>query len=601
MRDESRFDAERFLASVTTRPGVYKMVGRDGEVLYVGKAGNLRARLQSYFRPGASEKQKRIVAALGHIEVTVTATEAEALLLESRWIKQLQPRYNVALKDDKRYPYLRLTLNHPFPRLDLFRGTPRKGERCFGPYPSVGTVRALLDQLAPLFQLRSCSDALFRNRSRPCLEHQLGRCSAPCVGKISEKAYREQVERLIALFEGQGEALVERLASEMGEAAKALQFERAARIRDQIAALRELLALSGQKGERKATDVVVQLPHAGGLYFYVAQFRNGIYTAGYGFLWPEAGEEAIESFLGQYYLARPKPERLLLSPPPERPGLIEEMLEVRVAVRPRGALAAWCEMARLNAEEALRHLLAGHERHARRWERLKEALALPRLERIEGFDISHLQGRGTVASCVVFGPEGPQREQFRRYTLSKAPPGDDPAALKEVVSRRLKRLLQEGISLPDLLVIDGGKGQVAAVEAVLSELGLSLPIVGIAKGERRHFRLDRFSLGGQPLEVERLGEAALLLQQVRDEAHRFALKGQRRKRQKRSLLEAIPGVGPKRRKLLLERFGGIRGLRRASPRELAQVEGIGPKLAVQIYAALHGEAPPAILPGELEA
>ncbi len=592
MDERIPFDAERFLNTVTTRPGVYKMVGRDGEVLYVGKAGNLRKRLQSYFRPGASEKQRQIVSQLGRIEVTVTPSEAEALLLESRWIKQLQPRYNVALKDDKRYPYLRLTLGHPFPRLELFRGSPREGDRCFGPYPSVGSVRKLLDQLAPIFRLRSCPDSVFASRRRPCLEYQLGRCSAPCVAKISREDYRRNVERLIALFEGEGEALIAELASEMADAAKRWAFERAAEIRDRIAALRELLLLRGQDSDRTATDVVVALPRGGGVYFYVAQFRQAAYTGGYGFLWPKLDgglAEAVESFLGQFYLSHPRPERLVAIPPPSRPELIQELFGFTLVLRPQGdPFLKWIEMARLNAEEAVRHHLSGQERNRNLWEALRKALGLPKLERIEGFDISHLQGREMVASCVVFDPSGPCRKAYRSYLLREVPAGDDYAALRQVVHRRLRRLQEEGKPPPDLILIDGGRGQVRTVQEVLASFRLeALPVLGVVKGRRRHFSEDRFYLGWQNRFWQPEGEEILLLQQVRDEAHRFALRAQRRRRRPRSVLETVPGIGPKRRKLLLERFGGLNGLKQASRESLAQVEGIGPLLAERIYAVLH--------------
>lgn len=606
MSEATSFDAEAFLRTVTTRPGVYKMVSGKGEVLYIGKAGNLKKRLASYFRPGASAKQKQIVSRLGHIEVAVTTSEAEALLLESQWIKRFQPRYNVALKDDKRYPYLQITLSDPFPRLTLYRGEPREGDRCFGPYPSVGAVRSILDLLAPIFQLRSCPDSTFRNRCRPCLEHQLGRCSAPCVGQVDQKAYRQQVERLIAFFEGKGEALMAQWISEMKAAAQRLEFEKAAGIRDRITALREVLALKGSSRETTPTDIVVHLPTGEGFYFYVARFRQGIYVGGRGFLWPALGgeeEEVLESFLTQYYLVRPnpagrpdlrgeaeeKPQRLLVMPPPKRPELIAEVVGLMPILKPKGALADWLNLTRANAEEALRQFLVGSELYFERWRALCHELGLPSLERLEGFDISHLQGRGTVASCVVFDPFGPRKEEFRTFNIEGETAGDDYGALRQVVYRRFRRLFEEGQSLPDLLVIDGGRGQVEVVESVLQGFGLDgIPILGIVKGGHRRLEEDRFYLGWKKtFWWPKKRGAALLLQQIRNEAHRTALKAQQRRRRFKSPLEEIPGIGPKRRKLLLKQFGGLQGLKRASREALAQVEGIGPKLAEQIYAALH--------------
>ncbi|MCX8049038.1 MAG: excinuclease ABC subunit UvrC [Methylohalobius sp.] len=597
--DNSAFDLEDFLKTLTSLPGVYKMLDAEGKPLYIGKAGNLKQRITSYFRGQPDPKRRALLAKLKRIEVTVTRTEGEALLLESQWVKRYQPRYNVCLKDDKSYPYIYISTAHPFPRVGFHRGAKTQPGRYFGPYPSAGAVRQTLKLLKKLFLVRQCEDSYYNHRSRPCLEYQIKRCRAPCVGYVDQVEYRQDVEDTIAFLEGKGYKLVDALVQRMESAAERLQFEQAARYRDQIASLRAILEDAGLGAERGDLDAIAVAMSERQVCVHVAWFRGGRYLGDKAHypMCPVGSTPAqiLAAFLSQYYLDKPIPGEILLSHSPEDLALLTETLsshagrKVRLITRPRGQRQKWLELARANAKAALDQRVSQLQGLTSRWVALRELLGLDSpVQRLECFDISHIRGEQTVASCVVFSQEGAIKSAYRKFNIQGVVPGDDYAALAQAVRRRFSGQDQE---LPDLLLIDGGKGQVQAVQAVLTELGLSqIPVVGIAKGERRRSGEEKLYLSWRDAWLElRDHPGLLLICQVRDEAHRFAITGhrQRRARARQSILESIVGLGPRRRERLLKQFGGLRAIKKASVEALSSVEGISPKLAQRIYETLH--------------
>ncbi len=600
---EPAFDIEAFLATLTTCPGVYQMLDAEGRPLYIGKAANLRSRVSSYFRGTPAPKQRAMLAKLARIEVTVTRTEGEALLLEHQLVKRHQPRYNICLKDDKSYPYIYVSTEHPFPRVTFHRGARKRPGRYFGPYPSASAVRQTLNLLQKAFPVRQCEDSYYEHRSRPCLQYQIKRCTAPCVGRVDRDTYRRDVADTLRFLEGDGQAVVDDLVRRMEAAAAVLDFERAARYRDQIAALREILETQVVAGPGGDLDVIACHLEGGSACVQVAWIRGGRHLGDKSYF-PSRSEghtpaQVLAAFLGQYYLNKPVPAEILLSHVPEEAELLRTVLsdqagrQVRWVTAPRGRRRDWLEMTAANAAIALRQRLALRADRRQRLEALQSLLGLARPPaRIECFDISHSQGQQTVASCVVFDAEGPVKSAYRRFNIDGITPGDDYAALAQAVRRRFRRLQREGKGPPDLLLIDGGKGQVQAVLPVLAELGLSgLAVVGVAKGPQRRDGDEDLYLAWEDRWLHPGDHPGLLLvRQVRDEAHRFAVGGHRQRRGKAkrtSPLEAIAGLGPRRRQRLLQQFGGLQAIRKASVEALASVEGISPALARRIYETFH--------------
>jgi excinuclease ABC subunit C len=601
----SGFDARGYAKRLPDRPGVYRMLDADGTILYVGKARSLRSRVGSYFRADQVQpKVQALVRVVAGIEVTVTNSETEALLLEHNLIKKHRPRFNVTLRDDKSFPYVHLSA-HEFPRLSFYRGSRRLPGRLFGPYPSAGAVHETLNQLHKLFRLRSCKDTFFANRSRPCLEYQIGRCTAPCTGLIDAATYARDVESTVMVLEGRGEDATARLGADMDRAAERLDFERAASIRDQLGALTDVQARQVVTRARAGVDTdVLAVAEEGGAFAVALMFVRGGQVLGTSTFHPRApiseAPEVLAAFLAQHYLEREAPPRIYLSHAIEDAETLAQTLtgrsghRVAIGTARRGYPQRWVALARQNAENALRMREAQQAGLAEQFEALRETLGLRHaLARIECFDVSHTQGEATSASCVVFGPEGPLKAEYRRYNIEGLERGDDYGALRQALLRRYRRRKQEEAPLPDLLLIDGGKGQLEQALAVLGELELYLPAVAaVAKGADRRAGQERLFLAGREgasiLPPD--SKALHLIQRARDEAHRFAISGHRRKRaraRQTSMLEAIAGLGPARRRALLRHFGGLQGVVRAGVADLARAPGIGQALAQSIYEHLH--------------
>lgn len=600
------FDSKDFVASLPKRPGVYRMFAGDGSLLYVGKAKNLRDRVGSYFVPSnLIPKVQALVAQIASMEVTVTRSETEALLLEHNLIKALHPKYNVVLRDDKSFPYLWLSADHEFPRLSVYRGSRNIPGRFFGPYPNAGAVSESLHYLQKIFRLRNCRDSYFAHRSRPCLQHQIGRCSAPCVELISKSDYARDVDAAVQVLEGRNDEVQKQLAARMEEASERLEFERAAALRDQIAAIKELQAqqVVAADDERDA-DIFAITGDPGGYAISVMPVRGGRSLGTRGFF-PKAvfaePTEALSSFIMQYYGEQSPPPEIYSNIVLEDSESIAEALAliaghaVRVRRAQRGLAARWVEMTQENAANALRMRLARREGYEALLVSLAEELELVAApERMECFDISHTQGEGTVASCVVFGREGPLKKDYRRFNIEGVTPGDDYGALREAITRRYARISAGEIPQPDLLVIDGGPAQIAGVVEVLAAAGFAdQAVIGISKGPDRRVGQERIHFPGAlrpPLIPGPQSAALKAVQRIRDEAHRFAITGHRRRRAKRfneSILETVPGLGPAKRRALLQHFGGLQGVLKAGRMDLERAPGIGPALAQTLYDALH--------------
>lgn len=599
--DPGPFDPGPVLAGLPNLPGVYRMLGEGGAVLYVGKARDLKKRVSSYFQKGdLSPRIRHMVARIQEIQTTVTRTEAEALLLENNLIKGLAPKYNILFRDDKSYPYLLLS-GHAVPRLGFFRGTPDKRHRVFGPFPNSLAVRESIQILQKVFRLRTCEDTVFQNRSRPCLLYQIRRCSGPCVDKISAADYARDAANALLFLEGKDNELVATLTARMEAAAAALRFEEAAFYRDQIHALAKVRAQQFvESRSNRDADIVAAVLKGGLACVYLVMVRGGRNLGGRAFFpsHVEGAEPAdvLEAFVGQHYAGRPIPGTLILGE--EIEGLADWLAEeaqhrVQVIARPQGERRVWLEMALKNAQLALATREGQRENQAARLAALNEALGEDGINRIECFDVSHTLGEATVVSCVVFDQGAMQPAEYRRYNVADITPGDDYAAMRDALTRRYGKLAAGEGTLPDLLLIDGGKGQLHVAVDVLSDLGLGhLAMVGVAKGEARKPGLEQLFLPGEvaPIRLAADHPALHLIQQVRDEAHRFAITGHRARRGKartQSSLEGIAGVGPKRRQRLLQTFGGLRGVVDAGVEELAQVEGISRDLAETIYRELH--------------
>ena len=606
MEKPTPFDAAGFLRHLTSHPGVYRILAADGELLYVGKARNLKKRVASYFRKtGLSAKTQALMAQMASVEVTATHTESEALLLENNLIKEFQPRYNILLRDDKSYPYIYLSTGQTYPRIAMHRGTRRAEGRYFGPYPNASAVRESLHLLQKVFRVRQCEDSFFSNRSRPCLQYQIKRCTAPCVGLVSPEDYAEDVRHTMQFLEGRNSEIVDELGRKMDAAATALDYELAARYRDQIVSLTRVQEHQYVSGERGDLDIVAAVLEGGAACIQVFFIRAGR-NLGNKTFFPRvpagaAPEEVLAAFVQQYYLGREVPGELLLNHDIPDADWLEQVLaeqaghKVTVRARVRKERARWLAMAARNARLALAARLASRAGMARRFEALQTALGLGEpIERIECFDISHTRGEATVASCVVFNTEGAVKSDYRRFNISGVEPGDDYAAMAQALERRYTRVRDEEGRWPDLILIDGGKGQVAVAARVLEELQLAdLPMLGVAKGrERRPGWEVLHRPDGTELRLPADSQALHLIQQIRDEAHRFAITGHRQRRGRsrtESPLEAIPGVGPKRRAQLLRQFGGLREVARAGVEDLTKVKGVSRALAQQIYDAFHGD------------
>ncbi|WP_312769702.1 excinuclease ABC subunit UvrC [Pseudoxanthomonas mexicana] len=601
---QAEFDGKAFAAALSTAPGVYRMYAADDTLLYVGKAGALRKRVTSYFNN--SPKSPRIQSMLSQVarmDVTVTRTEAEALLLENQLIKSLTPRYNVLLRDDKSYPYVLLT-REEWPRIAFHRGARAVPGRYFGPYPSVIAVRETLNLMQKLFRIRNCEDSVFRNRSRPCLQYQIGRCSGPCVGLVAEADYAESVRQATLFLDGRSDELTRELGAAMEQASARLEFEQAARLRDLVASIRTLQARQYVDGHAADLDVLACAMQGSQACVLLLAFRDGRNLGTRTFFPKTNGEdsaaEVLGAFVSQYYAEQPAPQEIVLDREIPDAELIEHALaasagrKVQLKWNVRSERAGYLDLARRNAEIALATELTSRNAQTARSEALKDLLGLSEVaKRIECFDISHTMGEATVASCVVFDANGAVRSQYRRYNITGITPGDDFAAMHQAIERRFRRAVEEGGVLPDVLLIDGGAGQLAQAQAALADLGVAgVTLVGVAKGVERRAGHEALVLpDGRELRPGAASPALQLIQQVRDEAHRFAITGHRGKRQKArmtSKLEDIPGIGPRRRASLLKHFGGLAGLRAAGADEIARVEGVNAALAERIYANLHG-------------
>jgi excinuclease ABC subunit C len=602
----SNFDSAAFLKKLTTRPGIYKMLDAQDKVIYVGKAKNLKNRVSSYFKTqNISPKQRVMMAKVVAIEVTVTHTEGEALLLECQQIKHHKPRYNICLRDDKSFPYIYLSSPHRFPQITLHRGAKKKPGQYFGPYPSANAAKESLALLQRLFPVRQCEDTVYNNRSRPCLQHQIGRCSAPCVGLIDQDRYAQDVDSTVLFLQGQGGVLIEQLIAKMEAASLALAFEQAVGYRDQIARLRTVLEKQFVQGEKGDVDIIACATQQQVACIQVFFIRNGQHL-GNKVYFPDMGggehppDAIVQAFIAQYYLDRPVPHELIVSHALEDMALLAEVLaaqakhNVAIVQRVRGERAKWLQMAVVNAENSLAGKLADKQGLYARYLSLQQMLGCQTLpKRLECFDISHTQGEQAVASCVVFDLDGPVKSAYRRFNIEGITGGDDCAAMNQAVSRRFKRLQQGGQSTPDILFIDGGQGQVQAAQKALAELAINnVMIVGVSKGPARKAGMEKLILVDQkqPLTVTAGAGGLLLIQHIRDEAHRFAITGHRQRRgktKKQSALESIAGLGPKRRQQLLKQFGGSQGISQASVDALCSIHGISRQLAQRIYEHFH--------------
>ena len=603
--DKPPFDPAEVLANLPNMPGVYRMLNAVGEVLYVGKARDLKKRVASYFQKtgSLSPRIQLMMNQVGGLETTVTRSEAEALLLENNFIKSLSPRYNILYRDDKSYPYIVVTGDR-FPRLGFHRGSLDKAHHYFGPFPNAGAVRESIHLMQKVFRLRTCENTVFSNRSRPCLLYQIRRCTGPCVGLIGEEEYAADVRSAELFLQGREDEAVQLLEARMRSAAEDHAYEQAAAYRDQIRSLSKVRETQFVSSGRGVDADIVALASSGGvLCVNLVMVRGGMHRGDRSFFPQNAQDhdeqQALEAFLEQHYVGRDVPPAIIINRPVDAQAL-EELLsqqsgnKVLINANPIGERRVWLKMAEKNAELAIAQRIAAHATQEARLTALQQALGLPdTAQRIECFDISHTMGEATVASCVVYDHAAMQSSEYRRYNITGVEPGDDYGAMRQVLDRRYRKIVEGEGKLPDLILIDGGKGQVSSAFQVLGELGLSdLPMIGVAKGEERKAGLEQLIFPGRldALKLQTDHPGLHLIQQIRDEAHRFAISGHRNRRAKvrsRSSLEEISGIGSKRRQRLLSRFGGLKGVASASIDELAQVDGISRELAERIYQQLH--------------
>lgn len=609
MVEPSGFNYEVFLQHASSRPGVYCMLDAEGETLYVGKAKNLKKRLSNYFRgSGLDNKTIALVNRIAHIDTTITNSETEALLLEQNLIKDKHPPYNIMLRDDKSYPYIYLSSKDEFPRFDLHRGARKKPGAYFGPFPSASAVRETLAILQKVFRVRQCEEATFRNRTRPCLQYQIKRCSGPCVNLVSKEEYAEDVRHSVMFLEGNNDSVTSELAERMHQLSDELRFEAATAIRDQIRDLRRILEHQYVAAEKGDVDVLALAENAGVVCVHLMMIRHGRILGNRNF-YPRftletTPEERMHAFIARYYLSEQSqftlPKELICSHLPTEADELEAALaylgkhKISISHNVRGHRLKWLELAAINAGHGMQGKLNSKQSMQKRLAALQQALSLPNpITRLECFDISHSSGEATVASCVVFDVNGPLKADYRRFNIDGITAGDDYAAMHQALKRRFVRLQKGEGKLPDILVIDGGKGQLTQAEAVLQELKVEgVFLLGVAKGISRKAGQETLILGGSHNELVLPGEAPALhlLQHIRDEAHRFAITAHRQRRGKartRSLLDDIPGIGPKKRKELLQHFGGQQEIRRASIDDLQRVNGISQLLAETIYEYIH--------------
>jgi excinuclease ABC subunit C len=604
--NECVFNARDFCVNLPSQPGVYRMLNTEGEVIYVGKAVDLKKRVSSYFqKTSLAPRTQLMVSHIAGIETTVTRSEAEALLLENNLIKRLNPRYNILFRDDKSYPYIILS-GHPFPRLGFYRGILGKEHDYFGPFPNAGVVRESIQLLQKVFRLRTCEDSVFKNRSRPCLLYQIKRCSGPCVNMISQQDYREDVVNARLFLQGKQTQVIKTITDRMQAAADQMEYEQAALFRDQIQALRKIrekqFVDSGSSLDADVIACAVDPDGSGSICVNLAMIRGGRHLGDRCFFPKNAvgcdSKLVVEAFLAQHYLNRGVPPLVIVGEKVHK-VLLQTLLteqsghKVVINLNPVGERRVWLEMAADNAQLALKQMLNRQANQEERLQALQQVLNLPGISRIECFDISHTQGEATVASCVVYDNYAMRNNEYRRYNIKDITPGDDYAAMRDVLYRRYQKAAKGESQLPDLILIDGGKGQVSAAQEILIELGISdVKLMGVAKGEARKPGLEQliFPAVKKSLQLPGTHAALHLIQQIRDEAHRFAIQGHRNRRGKArtsSRLEEISGIGAKRRQHLLARFGGLKGVLTASVEELHQTEGISHAMAKKIYRELH--------------
>lgn len=604
----AEFDAKQFLSTLSHRPGVYRMLDARDTVIYVGKARNLKKRVTTYFGSKAFlPKTQALMNNTERVEVTVTGTEQEALLLEYNLIKEHRPRFNVLLRDGKSYPYIHVTVEQEFPRFEFHRGARNSGSRYFGPFPSAAAVRQTLGQLQKLFLVRQCRDSFYANRSRPCLQYQIKRCSAPCVGHVGRESYRQDVDNAVRFLSGKNDAVLSDLQRRMDRASDDLNYERAAQYRDQIAAIKKIQAGQVVSSSRlKDADVLSARVEHGLCCVTVLMIRGGRMLGSRNY-YPRIAPhteigEILSAFIVHHYFSQAAPPEIIVNVAVDEHELLEQVLGERVGRKlsirwvVRGHRRRWLEIAASNAEQGLTSHRAANAGLREQLESLVDLLGLEDIpERIECFDISHTSGDQTVASCVVFGRAGALKSDYRRFNIRGVTPGDDYAAISQAAERRYLRVKRGEAPVPDLIMIDGGRGQLARAAEVLDELQLGdIPLISVAKGQGRKAGREKIYVAGASRSIPLSANSAAmhLMQQIRDEAHRFAITGHRQRRGKAkqaSVLESIPGLGPGRRKALLRQFGGLQGVKRSGIDDLAKVRGISRALAERIYERFHGE------------
>ncbi|WP_096085805.1 excinuclease ABC subunit UvrC [Agaribacterium haliotis] len=603
------FDAKSFLKNLSSQPGVYQMYGQDGEILYVGKAKNLKKRVSSYFqKTGLPLKTQALVKRICNIEITIAPSEAEALVLEHNLIKAQKPPFNILLRDDKSYPYIFISSGEDYPKLGFHRGAKKRKGQYFGPFPNAAAVRESLNFLQKTFKVRQCEDATYKNRSRPCLMYQIKRCSGPCVNMISKEAYAEDLSEIQLFLEGKNAQLKNTLGKKMEEAAGELEYEKAAEFRDRLAALQHIQAEQSIEAGMGNMDVIACWRENAASCVHVIYVRSGRIMGSRSYFPSDKLEseeqEVLQSFIAQKYLGGQSfdvPSELVVNHAPEHDSALIEAIQeqrgsnIKISSNVRTYKAKWLAMAVEAARQNLQQKLNSQMTLDKRYQALADVLGLDEPPaRMECFDISHSSGESTVASCVVFDSQGPKKSDYRRFNIEDINAGDDYAAMHQALNRRYTRLQKEDKALPELLIIDGGKGQLSQAREVLAELGIhSVMLIGVAKGPTRKAGLELLHFeDGRELDLPGDHPALHLIQFIRDEAHRFAVSSHvqaRDKKRRRSRLEDVPGVGASRRKALLTHFGGLGEVMKASQAELAKVPGISKKLAEEVYSVLHSE------------